>query len=337
MNNPQTGIDSDQSSEQEPAWPPPADSEQPAAPVRRSAWKDFLEFPITKIVLFFLISTILSIPGLIPIAVAFALGKMSMSLLLFYIEIDAVAGALPAFLLLTLVLDKRPMGSYGFGGRSASFKETAIGFLVGTGLMSLVFAVFVAGGWVRLSPVALSAVAQHIISRDVFFFFVVALYEETVFRGYFFQTIEHRWGSGAALLSSMVVFGVLHIFNLGGHPSSTAIIGGLFIGAEAGLLLAAAYMLMRRLWLPIGIHWAWNLFQGTVYGAPVSGLPIGPSVFKAQFHGPSWITGGVFGPEAGVPALIIGTITGLIFLRMAVRNGNWISFSDLRDAKPAAA
>lgn len=337
MNNPQTGIDSAQSSEQKPAWPPPADSQQSAIPVRRSAWKEFLEFPITKIVLFFLISTILSIPGIIPIAFAFALGKMSMSLLLFYVEIDAIAGALPAFWLMTLVLDKRPMGSYGFGGRSASLKETAIGFLVGTGLMSLVFAVFVAGGWVRLSPVALSAVAQHIISRDIFFFFVVALYEETVFRGYFFQTIERRWGSGMALISSMVVFGLLHIFNLGGHPSATAIIGGLFIGAEAGLLLAAAYMLMRRLWLPIGIHWAWNLFQGTVYGAPVSGLPIGPSVFKAQFHGPSWITGGVFGPEAGVPALIIGTITGLIFLRMAVRNGNWISYGDLRDAKTAAA
>lgn len=276
-------------------------------------------------------------PPSIPIGVAYAVGKINMPLLLFYGEIDALAGALVAFWFMTFVLDKRPIASYGFGGRSASFKETAIGFLVGTGLMSLVFAVFVAGGWVRLTPAVLSVAAQHIISRDIFFFFIVALYEETVFRGYFFQTIEQRWGSGFALLSSMVVFGLLHIFNLGGHPSPTAIIGGLFIGAEAGLLLAAAYMLMRRLWLPIGIHWAWNLFQGTVYGAPVSGLPIGPSVFKAQFHGPSWITGGVFGPEAGVPALIIGTITGLIFLRMAVRNGNWISFGDLRDAKPAAA
>jgi len=339
MNNPQSGIDSGQSSNQPVDWPPAAGGEmqEPNVPNPWAAWSAFINFPITKIVLFFVMSVLFSIPLGIPLAFAYFIGRLSMSLFIFYGEIDALLGAIPALLIMAWLVDRKPIAAFGFRGRSASLKETTIGFLIGAGLMSLVFAAFVAGGWVRLSPAILSAVDQRTISRDVFFFFIVALYEETVFRGYFFQTLENRWGSGIALLSSMVVFGVLHIFNLGPNPKPAALIGGLFIGAEAGLLLAAAYMLLRRLWLPIGIHWAWNLFQGSVYGAPVSGLPIGPSVYHAQFHGPTWITGGEFGPEAGLPALIIGTLVGLIFLRMAVRNGNWISFGDLQGAKTATA
>ena len=36
-------------------------------------------------------------------------------------------------------------------------------------------------------------------------------------------------------------------------------------------LLAAAYMLTRRLWLCIGIHFAWNFTQGGIFSAAVSG------------------------------------------------------------------
>jgi len=35
-------------------------------------------------------------------------------------------------------------------------------------------------------------------------------------------------------------------------------------------MLAAAYAWSRNLWLPIGIHFAWNFTEGGVFGAAVS-------------------------------------------------------------------
>jgi hypothetical protein len=68
------------------------------------------------------------------------------------------------------------------------------------------------------------------------------------------------------------------------------------------------------------MHTAWNLFEGPVYGAAVSGNDL-PSVLHARFPGPDWLTGGAFGPEAGVPTLVLGTALGVAFLVVAVRRG----------------
>jgi hypothetical protein len=47
--------------------------------------------------------------------------------------------------------------------------------------------------------------------------------------------------------------------------------GALFITVEAGLLLAAAFMLTRRLWLAMGLHMSWNFALAGVFSGAVSG------------------------------------------------------------------
>jgi hypothetical protein len=85
------------------------------------------------------------------------------------------------------------------------------------------------------------------------------------------------------------------------------------IAVEAGLLLGAAYKWSGTLWVPIGIHWAWNFFQGPVFGFAVSGNDT-PSLIKPVIEGPDWLTGGPFGAEASVPAFILGLAMAIGFL-----------------------
>jgi hypothetical protein len=93
-------------------------------------------------------------------------------------------------------------------------------------------------------------------------------------------------------------------------------------------------MLTRRLWLAIGIHAAWNFTQGWVFSAPVSGgeAPLGLLITRRE--GPDWLTGGDFGLEASVVAMIVATIAGVLMLRRAIQNGELRQPMWARKAKP---
>ena len=82
---------------------------------------------------------------------------------------------------------------------------------------------------------------------------------------------------------------------------------------EAGLLLGSAYKWSGTLWLPIGIHWSWNFFQGPIFGFAVSGNET-PSLVKSVIDGPAWLTGGAFGAEASVPAFVVGLAFAIVFM-----------------------
>ena len=93
-----------------------------------------------------------------------------------------------------------------------------------------------------------------------------AISEEMLFRGILFRWIEEFGGSWAALILTAAFFGAAHLANP--HASAIAAVG---IAFEAGVMLGAAYMLTRSLWLPMGIHAAWNFAQGEIFDIPVSG------------------------------------------------------------------
>jgi hypothetical protein len=85
----------------------------------------------------------------------------------------------------------------------------------------------------------------------------------------------------------------------------------------AGVFFAFGYMRTSLLWLPIGIHFGWNFFEGTVFGFQVSGLT-NFSLIQQTVSGPPLITGGGFGPEAGLivlPALGLGAVLIYIYTR----------------------
>ena len=143
-----------------------------------------------------------------------------------------------------------------------------------------------------------------------------AVFEEVLFRGVLFRHIEAMLGSWAALAITSALFGAAHL----GNPDAS-LFAAFAIAVEAGILLGAAWMLTRRLWLAVGIHAAWNFTQGWVFSIPVSGgeAPLGLLITRRE--GPDWLTGGGFGLEASVVAMIAATLAGLVLLVLAVRSG----------------
>ena len=146
-----------------------------------------------------------------------------------------------------------------------------------------------------------------------------AISEELVFRGILFRWLEEWGGSWVALLLTSGFFGASHLMNP--HASPIAAIG---IAFEAGVMLGAAYMLTRSLWLPMGLHAAWNFAQGEIYDIPVSGTPV-HGMLNATLNGPPLLTGNGFGLEASIIAILIATLFGLWLLWLAIRKGELLA------------
>jgi len=142
-----------------------------------------------------------------------------------------------------------------------------------------------------------------------------AVSEELIFRGILFRWIEAFGGSWAALLLTSAFFGAAHLYNPNASP--VAAVG---IAFEAGVMLGAAYMLTRSLWLPMGLHAAWNFTQGEIYDIPVSGTPV-HGLLVARLSGPPLLTGNGFGLEASLIAILVATLFGLWLLWLAIRKG----------------
>jgi hypothetical protein len=85
------------------------------------------------------------------------------------------------------------------------------------------------------------------------------------------------------------------------------------------VLLGAAYAATGRLWLPIGLHFGWNFAEGPIFGAAVSGTGIGSGLIEGKFEGPNILTGGQFGPEASVVAVIVCLAAAPYFLWRALQ------------------
>lgn len=191
-------------------------------------------------------------------------------------------------------------------------REFGIGLLVGAGLYAACELVLMALGFYRingLNPLSfmIPAIAMALSS---------GVFEELLFRGVLFRSVETWFGSWAALVVSSLVFGLSHLIN----PEAT-MEGALFIAVEAGILLAGAYMLTRRLWLSIGFHIAWNYTQSAIFSSIVSGNEAEQGLIRSTVNGPDFLTGGNFGVESSVLSLLLCTSTGIVMVVMAVKRG----------------
>lgn len=207
------------------------------------------------------------------------------------------------------LVERRPVGELALPGMG---RELALGLAIGAGLYTASVLVLIVAGIYRiegLNPAAfMLPAAAMALSSGVF--------EELLFRGAVHRIVEEWLGSWIALVVSSLVFGFVHLLN----PAGT-LTGALFISIEAGLLLAAAYMLTGRLWMSMGFHASWNYTQSAVFSGIVSGGDTDPGLIRATIEGPDWLTGGSFGLESSAVAFLVCTTTGLVLLVMAVRRG----------------
>lgn len=206
-------------------------------------------------------------------------------------------------------VERRPVGELALPGRG---REFGLGLLLGAGLYTVCVLVLVALGHCRIEATG----AWQVLLPGFLLAIGTGFYEELWFRGGVFRLTEEWFGSWIAIVVSSAAFGWVHLSTEG-----ATVLDVTFIAIEAGLLLAAAYMLTGRLWLGIGFHGAWNFTQGSVFSGAVSGNAAPQGLFRTTMTGPELLTGGSFGMEASLVALVLMTGTGLVMLAMAVRRG----------------
>jgi len=195
---------------------------------------------------------------------------------------------------------------------AGALRPLAWGLLGGFLVFSLIVAAAAALGVYRITgPGDLTGMPKALVTAAIF----PAISEEIVFRGVLFRWIEEVGGSWVALILTSAFFGAGHLMNP--NASTIAAVG---IAFEAGVMLGAAYMLTRSLWLPMGLHAAWNFAQGEIYDIPVSGTPV-HGMLNASLNGPPLLTGNGFGLEASIIAIVIATLFGLWLLWLAIRKG----------------
>ncbi len=204
-------------------------------------------------------------------------------------------------------LDRRTFRSLGFGWDTQSFQDLIVGFILPALVMGSIFAFEWGVGWLQIDRVMWKeepSTTYSIITNALLTSIAVGFYEELLFRGYRLQNLIEGLNLTWALVLSSAIFALAHLLNPHSSLASTL---GLF---GAGLFMAYAWLRTGRLWLPIGLHIGWNFFEGAVFGFPVSGLNF-PGIVQQIDIGPVVITGGAFGPEAGLvmlPMLAIGGV-----------------------------
>jgi membrane protease YdiL (CAAX protease family) len=197
----------------------------------------------------------------------------------------------------------------------AATRELGKGLALGTGLLVLIVGVLAASGSYRVTGLGSLSVLISPFAEMV----MVALLEEILFRGVLFRITERSLGSWAAFIISSVLFAAAHLPN---ENITVLAVGNTF---AAGLMFAAAYMATRRLWLAIGIHFAWNFLSVAVFSVPNSGNPA-KGLLNVQIAGPEWLTGGAYGVEASAVTLVVLLAATVWLLQAAIRRGQVTAF-----------
>ncbi len=226
-------------------------------------------------------------------------------------------------------LDHRPFADFGLRITKKWWQDLGFGLGLGILLIGSVFLIELAAGWVTISDTLHTANSEgsFILKLIVFviLFVCVGFSEELNSRGYHltniaegfnFKAIGPKYAIVIAVFLSSILFGIFHL----GSPGANLI--SIFIIFLMAILLSIAYVLTGRLAIPIGVHIAWNLFQGNVFGFPVSGTTFAAETvtfFSIQQSGPDLWTGGAFGPEGGLLGLLV--IIAGIFLMVG-----WVRF-----------
>jgi membrane protease YdiL (CAAX protease family) len=195
-------------------------------------------------------------------------------------------------------------------------RELAAGLLLGAGMMAVTILLLWGGSWVVVARQPATAIWNALADS-----IESGVLEETLFRLVIFRLLWRAFGPWAALAISALMFGALHLIN----PNATPF-AALCIALEAGVMLAAFYILTGRLWVSIGVHAGWNFTQGWVFGAAVSGtggFAGGPLSLHPAPGAPAILSGGGFGPEASLAGLAVGTAVGAWALHRAWRAGRF--------------
>jgi membrane protease YdiL (CAAX protease family) len=195
--------------------------------------------------------------------------------------------------------------------------ELVAGLAIGAALMAAIVGALWAFGWAIVEPRAVDRIALAL--RDSIRSGVL---EELVLRLAIFRLLWRAFGIWPALVGAAVVFGALHL----GNPDSSLFAAACLIAGEG--IGIGLYLITGRIWASIGMHAGWNFAQGWLFGAAVSGttdIAGGPLALRPAPGIPEALSGGGFGPEASVAALVVSLAASAVLLVRAWRQGRFVA------------
>ncbi len=279
----------------------------------RSGWR-VLIFVLVYVGLLFLLSTLVRIGY--ALGLRFAPGRsLGPFFEDFVFRLTLLASALLAGYLCNRWLEGLPWRALGLTRHAGWWRDFIVGSMIGVASLALATAIAAAFGGLQFTAAPrtmLLQVIQTLLLSAVLFIFA-GLAEEILFRGYPLQTLTRARLAWLAILLTSLPFAAIHLRN------PNVVKGFTFINtALAGVWLAVAYLRTRSLWLPLGVHWAWNWALGSLFGLPVSGITtIAPNpLLRGADLGPAWLTGGSYGIEGGVACTVALAVSTLFIWRM---------------------
>ena len=211
------------------------------------------------------------------------------------------------------VIEKRSFSSIGFN-KNNWLKKYSLGFLIGLAMMSIIVLILLPFGYITIEknpiqPVGVSAIASILVI--LFGWIIQGATEEIVTRGWLLNVLSTKYNIGVGLLISSTLFGLMHLTNP--NVNYIAVINIILVGLFYGLYVIKT----NDLWAVCGMHSAWNFAQGNIFGFKVSGLDVSVgSLIDLNLVGSDFVTGGIFGPEAGITAtfILLASIGILLFI-----------------------
>lgn len=222
----------------------------------------------------------------------------------------ATGGVIAGYAFYVRRIEKRAVDELSLQGM---WRELGGGLGLGTLLVVACTGVLLASGAYTITGMVHPGVMLKPLPEQV----MVAFFEEILFRAVLFRLLEKSWGTLVALVGSTLLFVLGHVPNEGFGMLPAV------MTAMASLVLALAWLVTRRLWLPVGLHFAWNYLFDAVLSVPVSGHAA-RGWLQVSTSGPQWLTGGAYGVEGSVVTLAAWGIAGFVLLAMARRRGNWM-------------
>lgn len=211
------------------------------------------------------------------------------------------------------VIEKRSFSSIGFN-KNNWLKKYSLGFLIGLAMMSIIVLILFPFGYITveknpIQPVGISAIASVLVI--LLGWIIQGATEEIVTRGWLLNVLSTKYNIGVGLLISSTLFGIMHLTNP--NVNYIAVINIILVGLFYGLYVIKT----NDLWAVCGMHSAWNFAQGNIFGFKVSGLDVSVgSLIDLNLVGSDFVTGGIFGPEAGITAtfILLASIGILLFI-----------------------
>lgn len=197
------------------------------------------------------------------------------------------------------LLDRRSIGSLGFGHAPKESLLWIIGMAGGGGLIVLMIGTVAALDGLHMGPPPSAGLGMALTYALILL--APTLSEEVIVRGYLLTNLEEGVGAVHGVVISSLIFAAFHVFNPGQEGSRLLVAANIFL---AGVLLGIVYLRTRSLPAVWGIHFGWNYFLGPVFGIPVSGVRMEPLV-PVSVHLAPQIGGGDFGLEGGVVCTVV--------------------------------